>query len=62
MITGVTLLPVGLSDDNGGVAAAGAITLGSGVALLTLGILGIFFDSPTYQPGSSVHFALDENG
>jgi hypothetical protein len=58
-ITGTTLLPIGLSDDNRALATAGGISLGAGVALLTLGILAITHDSPTYRPGSSNHFPLE---
>jgi hypothetical protein len=58
-ITGVALLPIGLSRDNDGLAAAGAITLGAGAALLALGIWAIRHDAPTYQPGSSNHFPLN---
>lgn len=58
-ITGTALLPIGLSDDNHALATAGGITLGAGVALLSLGIWALRHDSPTYRPGSSNHFPLD---
>ena len=57
-ITGIALLPIGLSKENDGLAAAGAITLGAGAALLALGIWAIRHDAPTYRPGSSNHFPL----
>jgi hypothetical protein len=57
-ITGIVLLPVGLGNENDGLAIAGAITLGAGAALLALGIWAITLDSPTYRPGTSVHFPL----
>jgi hypothetical protein len=57
-ITGMALLPTGLSKDNDGLTTAGAITLGGGALLLTLGILMIRHDAPTYRPGSSNHFPL----
>jgi hypothetical protein len=58
MITGTTLLPLGLSDGNDGLTIAGATTLGGGALLLTLGILAIRADSPTFRPGSAIHFSL----
>lgn len=59
-ITGVVLLPIGLSDDNNDLAAAGGITLGVGAALLAIGIWAIRHDAPTYRPGSSIHFSPSE--
>lgn len=58
LITGTVLLPVGLSKDNTGLTAAGGISLGAGTLLLTLGILMIRADAPTFRPGSSNHFPL----
>jgi hypothetical protein len=58
MITGMALLPIGLSKDNDGMATAGAITLGAGAALVALGIWMINRDAPTFRPGSSHHFPL----
>jgi hypothetical protein len=57
-ITGMALLPAGLSNDNNALAAAGGITLGGGVALLVLGILAIRHDAPTFRPGAASHFSL----
>jgi hypothetical protein len=57
-LTGTTLLPLGLSDDNDGLTFAGATTLGGGALLITLGILAIWADSPVYGPGSAIHFPL----
>jgi len=58
LLTGTTLLPLGLADGNDGLTLAGATTLGGGALLLTLGILAIRADSPTYRPGSAIHFPL----
>ena len=55
-ITGIALLPVGASKDNGTLAAAGGITLGAGALVLAAGILMIRHDSATYRPGSANHF------
>jgi hypothetical protein len=57
-MTGVVLLPIGLSDDNDGLTTAGAITLGAGAAVLAFGIWAIRRDAPTYRPGSSHHFSV----
>jgi hypothetical protein len=58
LITGIVLLPIGLSDDSDGLTTAGAISLGAGAAVLTLGILAIRRDSPTFRPGASNHFSF----
>ncbi len=58
LITGTALLPIGLAKDNSGLTAAGGISLGAGTLLLTLGILAIRADAPTFRPGSSNHFPL----
>jgi hypothetical protein len=55
-ITGIALLPAGLSNDNSRLAIAGGITLGAGALLTTIGILMIRHDSATYRPGSANHF------
>ena len=55
-ITGIALLPAGLSNDNDRLAVAGGITLGAGALLTTIGILMIRHDSATYRPGSANHF------
>lgn len=57
-LTGTTLLPLGLADGNRGLTTAGAMTLGGGALLITLGILAIRADSPVYRPGSAIHFSL----
>ncbi len=57
-ITGVVLLPVGLSKHNDGLATAGAITLGAGALMFGIGYLLWRKDAPTYRPGSSNHFPL----
>jgi hypothetical protein len=56
VITGGTLLPIGLDDDDDDLAAAGGITLAAGAIVMTIGIWMIRADSPTYRPGSAVHF------
>lgn len=61
-MTGTALLPIGLADDHDALTATGAITLGAGAALITLGILAINADAPTYRPGSSVHFSIPPGG
>jgi hypothetical protein len=58
LVTGTALLPLGLADSNDGLTIAGATTLGGGALLITLGILAIRADSPTYRPGSAIHFPL----
>lgn len=58
LLTGTTLLPLGLADGNEGLTVAGATTLGGGALLITLGVLAIRADSPTYRPGSANHFPL----
>lgn len=55
-ITGIALLPVGASKENGTLTAAGGITLGVGALVMTAGILMIRHDSATYRPGSANHF------
>jgi hypothetical protein len=57
-ITGMALLPIGLSDGNDDLATAGGITLGVGVALVALGAWAIWHDAPTYRPGAANHFPL----
>ena len=56
LITGTVLLPVGLSNDNDTMTAAGAINLAAGAVMLAVGIWAIWRDSTTYRPGSSNHF------
>ncbi len=59
-ITGIVLLPSGLSNGDDDTALAGGIVLGSGVLLTTLGILGINVAAPTFRPGAAVHFPLPQ--
>lgn len=61
-VTGAVLLPVGLGGDHDTLASAGAISLGVGAVLMTVGIWAIRSDSPTYQPGSSAHYPLVSGG
>jgi hypothetical protein len=57
MLTGATLLPIGLGKDIDGMTTAGGISLGAGTLLLTFGIWAIRKDSPTFRPGSANHFS-----
>jgi hypothetical protein len=57
-ITGTALLPIGLAKDNTGLATAGGISLGAGALLVTIGILMIRHDAPTYRPGNANHYPL----
>ncbi|MDX2090716.1 MAG: hypothetical protein SFX73_22855 [Kofleriaceae bacterium] len=59
LVVGTTFLPIGLARDNTGLTATGGISLGAGALLLTLGILAIRADSPTFRPGASSHFPLN---
>jgi len=55
-ITGIVLLPIGLSDDSDGLTTAGALTLGIGAAVMAFGIWAIRRDAPTFRPGAANHF------
>ncbi len=57
-MTGVALLPAGLSKDNDGLAKAGAITLAAGALVMTLGIWALRHEASIYRPGSSIHYSL----
>ncbi|HUS33397.1 MAG TPA: hypothetical protein VMZ53_33070 [Kofleriaceae bacterium] len=59
MLTGATLLPIGLAKDIGGMTTAGAISLGAGTLALVLGIIALRHNASTYRPGSMIHFMLD---
>ena len=56
--TGLTLLPVGLANGSEGLTLAGAITLGAGAALLTLGIVGIVLSPSIERPGVAIQVPL----
>ena len=56
--TGVVLLPIGLGEENRGLATAGGITLLAGSAILAIGIWAIRQGAPTFRPGSALHFSL----
>ena len=60
-ITGIALLPIGLSGDNDDLAIAGGITLAAGAVALALGILAIRADADTYRPGAANHFSLSSS-
>ncbi|HTL32731.1 MAG TPA: hypothetical protein VL326_06390 [Kofleriaceae bacterium] len=62
MMTGATLLPIGLAKDIGGMTTAGAISLGAGTVALVLGIIALRHNASTYRPGSMVHFTLAPAG
>jgi hypothetical protein len=51
LVTGATLLPVGLGVDSDGMTLAGGITLAAGALLTTVGILAIRGDPIHEQPG-----------
>lgn len=55
-ITGMVLVPSGISKDNRTLTEAGGITLGAGALALTVGLLMVRHDSATYRPGSANHF------
>ncbi len=57
-VVGVVLLPVGLATDEDGLTIGGAINLGVGAALMSVGILGIVRSPSVEQPGASVVFPL----
>jgi hypothetical protein len=57
-ITGTALLPIGISDSNGGLTTAGAVTLGGGALLIALGVWMLRADADTYQPGAIAHFPM----
>ncbi|ACY15597.1 hypothetical protein [Haliangium ochraceum] len=56
LTTGIPLLTIGLANENRGLGIAGAASMAAGTALLTLGIWAIRADSPSFRPGSSLHF------
>lgn len=58
LVTGIVLLPIGLGDDSDGLTTAGAITMGAGAVVMTLGILAIRRGRATYRAGSSNHFSF----
>lgn len=57
LVAGSALLPIGIAHDSTGMTWAGGINLGAGALLLTLGILAINADAPTFRPGSANHFS-----
>lgn len=58
LLTGATLLPIGIAEGMNTMTWAGGISLGAGAALLTIGILMMRHDAPTYRSGASNHFPL----
>ncbi|MBK9032293.1 MAG: hypothetical protein IPL61_13435 [Myxococcales bacterium] len=58
LLTGIVLLPIGLSKDIGGLTTAGGITMGVGAAVMAFGIWAIRRDAPTFRPGASNHFSF----
>ena len=58
LVTGSVLLPIGIAEGMNTMTWAGGISLGAGAALLTLGILMMRADAPTYRAGASNHFPL----
>jgi hypothetical protein len=58
LATGAALLPVGLATGQSGLTTAGAITLGVGAVLTTLGIWAVV-ENPAYvQPGAGAQYDL----
>lgn len=57
LVAGSVFLPIGLAKDSSGMTIAGGVNLGVGAVLLTLGILAINADAPTFRPGSANHFS-----
>ncbi len=60
LMTGAALLPIGLGTDNDGMTLAGAISLGAGALLVTLGVIGIRSNAARFRPGASNHFPLPD--
>jgi hypothetical protein len=58
LMTGAVLLPIGIAEGMNTMTWAGGISLGVGTAVMTIGILMMRHDAPTYRPGSSNHFPL----
>jgi hypothetical protein len=61
LTTGSVLLPLGLAKDIDGMTLAGAVNLGAGAALLTLGILAMSGQRAWFRPGSAIHFPVSGN-
>ena len=57
-VTGAALLPVGLAKHDAGMTTGGAITLGVGAIVTTLGIIALRRHPTTFRPGASNHFPL----
>jgi hypothetical protein len=57
-VVGIVLLPVGLANGEDGMTIAGAINLGVGATLMTVGIVGIVMNPNVERPGAAVRFAL----
>jgi hypothetical protein len=57
-VTGAALLPVGLATDKSGFTTSGAITLGVGAVLTTLGIWAISANPKLKQPGAGAQYDL----
>lgn len=58
VVTGAVLLPIGIAEGMTTMTWAGGLSLGIGAAVMTIGILMLHHDAPTYRPGSSNHFPL----
>jgi hypothetical protein len=58
LVTGTSLLPVGLATDKSGLTTAGAITLGAGAVLTALGIWAIAENPALEQPGAGAQYDL----
>jgi hypothetical protein len=58
LATGAALLPVGLATGQSGLTTAGAITLGVGAVLTSLGIWGVVANPWYIQPGAGAQYDL----
>jgi hypothetical protein len=58
LATGAALLPVGLATGQSGLTTAGAITLGVGAVLTTLGIWAVVANPSYLQPGAGAQYGL----
>ncbi len=58
LVTGTSLLPVGLATDKSGLTTSGAITLAAGAVLTALGIWAIAENPALEQPGAGARYDL----
>ena len=58
MVTGASLLPIGLAKDSDGLTLGGSISLGVGTVLTALGVWAMWGTGSSYRPGSAIHFSF----